>query len=70
MTLSDARRRAQALRQAEMKRLSAEIDRLSTDNTGEIVLGKRLRELRELLEDGLITMEEFEAKKRDILDRF
>jgi len=70
MTLSDARRRAQALRQAEMKRLSAEIDRLSTDNTGEIVLGNRLRELRELLEDGLITMEEFEAKKRDILDRF
>ena len=70
MTLSDARRRAQALRQAEMKRLNAEIDRLSTDNTGEIVLGNRLRELRELLEDGLITMEEFEAKKRDILDRF
>ena len=70
MTLSDARRRAQALRQAEMKRLTAEIDRLSTDSTGEIVLGNRLRELRDLLEDGLITMEEFEAKKRDILDRF
>jgi hypothetical protein len=43
---------------------------LSTDSTGEIVLGNRLRELRDLLEDGLITMEEFEAKKRDILDRF
>lgn len=29
---------------------------------------RRLRELKELYEDGLITQEEYEAKRREILD--
>jgi hypothetical protein len=68
--LSDARRRAQALRQAEMKRLTTEIETLSLDGASETALGDRLRELRDLLDDGLISEEEFEGKKNEILKRF
>lgn len=68
--LSDARRRAQALRQAEMKRLTAEIETRSLDGASETALGDRLRELRDLLDDGLISTQEFEAKKNEILKRF
>ena len=30
----------------------------------------RLRQIREMLEEGLITVEEYETKKKEILDRF
>lgn len=70
MLLSDARRRARALREAEMKRLTAEIETRSLDGSSGEALGDRLRELRDLLDDGLISEQEFEVKKSEILKRF
>jgi len=58
-----------AKREALEDKETTEANRSSTPNKGELDDYEKLRRLAELRDDGHITSEEFQAKKRELLDR-